>query len=185
MWKGILVVGAAVALAVAGISCSDHVMNPTPKADQPGTEYLPPANPESVLENLQTAYEAKDIDAYAACLHPEFVFIPSGSNRVSANTLDRDQDLRSTGRMFDRVDEIRITLTHSPSTPSALGSPYSEESGHRMIDVSNVSIRIVDPGSPNDGPIVHQVNGDQARFIFRPIDGTVPIEYQIVCQQEF
>ncbi len=185
MWKGISAATATVLLVVVFISCSERVMGPEPTAKRSGPEYLPPTTPENVLENLQTAYEEKDIDGYAACLDPDFVFVPSRSSGMGSSTLDRAEDLQSTRRMFEAVDDIRITLTHGRSTSSTMEHPYAEEDGHRVIDVSNVWIRIVDSDATQDGPLVHEVNGDQARFVFRPIGGTSPIEYQIVCQQEF
>lgn len=181
MWKGIALVGAAVALVLIGISCSDYLLEPAQETKREAPAYLPPITPENVLANLQTAYRNKDLTAYAACLHQDFAFIPDPNDKVGFASLDREADLRSTAKMFASVAEIQIELTHGDAVASTLDRPYSDKDGCLMIEVPNVWIRIVTGASEDGEPIACQVDGKQAVFVFKAGGGT---QYQIVRQQE-
>jgi hypothetical protein len=145
--------------------CNEHATGPDPP------DYLPQDSPENVIANLELAYNARDLDAYARLFAEDFVFqfdpqdltdrgLPPGM------VFRFEDDSLSTRHMFrneiaDRdlhVSRIRLELTFNASVP--VNEPGHE--GERRILVSNTSLRV---DTQSDFTMV--VAGDRAEFFFR------------------
>jgi hypothetical protein len=139
--------------------------------------YLRQTSPENVLANLQTAYRARDIDAYSAQLAADFrfEFAPDdlGDTGIPPDgTFTFVQDSLSTRNMFtnefiereeDRVLDVRIRLQYG----NAVADTLPGHEGWRYILIQNTFLEVEQQGSTDTGTITLQVNGAQADFYFR------------------
>jgi hypothetical protein len=118
---------------LVGAGCADKV---TDSGRSPN--YRPRTSPENVTDNLAEAYEARDVEAYARLLAPEFRFyfqsrdVPPDLGR---DYWIRDEDLSHTGSLFSagEVKEIGVDLSYGPATdPTEL----DKASGTKKIHVT-------------------------------------------------
>jgi hypothetical protein len=121
----------AVLLGTLAIGCTHKV---TDSGGSP--HYLPRTSPENVVQNLVTAYENRDTEAYADLLAPEFRFY--FQERDVPRDLDRDYWIRSedsghTGSLFGarEVRDITVHLDYGPATdPTELDKPPGTKKIH-------------------------------------------------------
>jgi len=101
---------AAVLVLAAGCGEDDVTEPPLDDGLRPGA-----ASPAAVLDALQSAYRARDIDAYAGLLASDFTFAfqPADGGQVPSLTWNRDQDSTGTHALFHapQVSDIRVDLT--------------------------------------------------------------------------
>lgn len=64
-----------------------------------------PRNPEDILESLETAYAAGDVEALRALMAPEYEYVSKGGAAIPA-----ELELKALRRLFDVA---RVTLTFS------------------------------------------------------------------------
>jgi hypothetical protein len=72
--------------------------------------YCATEKPESALECLAAAYNARDIDAYTALIAPEFVFRFLGATGPGSSW-DREQELRNVRQLFQAEEFRTISMT--------------------------------------------------------------------------
>ena len=142
------------------------------------------ATPGNVLSNLELAYRLRDIDAYRDQMDDTYVFQPNPDDpEVDFEQLNAQQDQESTENMFNQVDKIEIRLTYPASEPSDRAE-YPAEEGYRQILVSSVNLDITTREIIDGEPLILQVAGDPATFIFVPDSTKSPVTWKIRIQQE-
>lgn len=148
----------SVVMGFVGSGCADKVTDSGRSPD-----YRPRTSPENVASNLAEAYRARDAEAYAGLLAPEFRFyfqsrdVPPGLGR---DYWIRDEDLSHTGSLFaaGEVRGIDVDLSYGPATdPTEL----DKAGGTRKIHVTaRVQVR-------DRYGVDYQVNGDFQDLFFR------------------
>jgi hypothetical protein len=74
-------------------------------APDPETGSYPFADtPDQLMANFAVAYAARDLEGYAATLHPDFVFVPAGAEADCAAHYSREKELRVAANMFSGED---------------------------------------------------------------------------------
>ena len=96
--------------------------NPFHPPSVEGPAYPSPTQPEQVIQNLQTAYIAKDLEAYLSCLDPDSFKFYFDSQEDSIAEILREywgldslvwgysQERIATEELFDAVNSIQLTL---------------------------------------------------------------------------
>ena len=172
-------------LTLFAISCETPLSPIDPKEPADSSErltYVAPTSPDAVLRNFVVAYEGLDLDGYAACLHPDFRFIPNPRDRLGFEYLTREEDLRSTSNMFAEVSFITLELTYETDQPSD-DVEFPARDGYRQIEAV-AHLRVGMTGGPGDAPVVMRVPGHGARFTFAVDEGQSPPTYRIIRQRD-
>ena len=163
--------GFLVVLALVGCS-DDKVTIPEPEPDP--SPYLAPTSPANLLDNLRTAMELRDPDAYAALFDPEeFVFrfdpvdlrdqpdLPASWGFQGETTWSR--------RAFESPNVLDISLSFIKGAVQDV-----DESDGAEVDLSwkkstitgvQLEIETRNPDDPTDN-IIYKVSGDRALFFF-------------------
>lgn len=172
----------ALVLALPGCSDDDETVTPPPPED-------PRKTIAGTLQELIEAYQARDIDRYAALFDPDsflFVFDP-----IDANDPDTDippnwgwEDEESASRhmfqdqLVERIEVDFVIGAPEPATKQDVGErPFPE--GTMKVVVTEVKLK-VDVRDPAGGEgLRYQVDGDNAIFFLYPdpngiVDG-VPV----------
>ena len=144
----------------------------------PPWSYLEPTSPENLIENLQTAYLAHEIDGYSPLLAPEFVFkVQPVDVAVFGEFFTRDRDSTGTAALFNSpiVSAIRIDLPHGPAT---VPTDTAFAAGTMTIRIQPTFLEVDEVGE-----ITWQVDGDIQDLFFRrgnPDDGEAPARWFII-----
>jgi len=171
-------------LLVLGLGCSDD--DDKMSAPEPSPEYAERTSPGAVLENLALAYRLRDIDAYTDQLDSGFVFIPNPADpEVFFDELRFVDDVLGTRNMFEHVDNISLDLTYAPGegTPSDFAE-YPAADGYRQILVQSVRMDVTTRELIGGEPLILQVAGDPATFIFKPSVSGADTTWRIAYQQD-
>ncbi len=136
----------------------------------PPSRYLPQTSPESVLDNLQTAYVQRDIAEYMKLLADDFRFYLDEGTRQRNSGLPvfwgRDQDSLATYLVFMSPDvtDIRIDLSFGPARPA-------DEFGHPdrvYIDVLDTFLEVdLRPAPGNSEGLTLRIDAQHQRFFLR------------------
>jgi hypothetical protein len=78
----------------------DDVVAPVPEDGR----YPFPETPDQLMANFAVAYAQRDLDGYAATLHPDFEFVPAGAGADRAAYYSRETELRVARNMFSGQD---------------------------------------------------------------------------------
>jgi len=173
-----------VALPLTG--CGLFSPKDAPPEPPPTLEIEAPISPGAVLRNLEEAHRFRNIDVYEATLDSMYVFIPNpDDDEVDFTDLPFEEDLDSTRNMFRVVDRIEIDLTF----PNDQGEPsdfaqFPAVEGYRKMSVASVRLDVTTRELIEGDPLIYQVAGDPATFIFKPDMSASPVTYKIVYQQD-
>ena len=154
-------------LSMVLMACDDSAVNPPPFS-----------GPESVIENLVTAYTFRDISAYSVLLAPEFIFkVQPVDVTEYGEFFTRDRDSTGTEALFTTpiVSDIRIALTYGAATdPTEIRFPP----GTKKIRVQPTFLEVDETTG-----ITWQVDGDIQDLFFRrgdPNGGEDPARWFII-----
>lgn len=168
----ILLLIAAVVLSSSSWACSekDKATGPEPEP----SPYLAPTSPGNLLDNLITALEGRDIDAYSALFdEDEFAF------RFDPVDLDGNPNLPEfwgyagevgwATNAFDSADVLRIDLAFLKGALVVPDSTEGVPESWRTITITGLELEVeaATPGNPTDNTI-YKVSGDRGRFRFAP-----------------
>ena len=157
-------------LVLAGCKDKDKVVVPDPEP----SPYLAPTSPHNLLDNLRTAIELRDIDAYAALFdESEFTF------HFDPVDLSDQPDLPElwgyvgevlwATNAFGSADVLDISLAFMKGAVSDAES--SDGEGVQLtwkkatITAIELEIETKNPQNPTD-PIFYKVSGDRGQFFF-------------------
>ncbi len=102
--RAIIVTHAVILIMLAWqfIGCFGHdsVMAPDPETGN----YPFADTPDQLMANFAAAYGARDLEGYAATLHPDFVFVPAGAGPDAKSHYSRETELRVAANMFSGED---------------------------------------------------------------------------------
>jgi hypothetical protein len=151
------------ALAAQLTACSDD--DPGPRTPR----YLPQTSEDNVLENLITAYEARDIAAYSRLFANDFQFYhdPRTREQLGIEFWTRTSDSLRTEALFSAPNVTRIELAMDWQRGSATGSgtlPPRETWTRLFVDTIVLE---VDVACPNEGTRTCRCQNQQQRFHFR------------------
>lgn len=100
-----------------------------------------PTSAEQVLEQLQSAYRSRDINAYSTLLAPEFTFVfqPIDVQELG-DTWTKDQDVAGTTALFstELISNILIELLHHAPEQAGDGFP----AGTVKLQITNTNLEV-------------------------------------------
>ena len=172
--------GLALTLAGCGLFSPEKA---TPEPEVP-EEYKARISPGNVLFNLALAHRNRDIDNYRDQMDEQYLFIPNPEDpEVDFEQLTFPEDQESTENMFNVVDKVEMRLDYPAPQPSDR-LEYPAEQGYQQILVSSVRMDVTTREIIDGEPLILQVAGDPATFIFVPDSTQTPVTWKIVFQQD-
>jgi len=143
--------------------------------------FLPPDEPENVIENFRIAHARRDLEVYAAAIDADFVFRPASADPdVTYDLLDRAQDLEATRALFDGTRSVTAELEHGDPTASDVADYIGDEYLRILVPQATVVASTVIENVPTH----YRVDGDPIKFILRREDADDPPTYTIIFQQD-
>ncbi len=88
---------------LVGCQDNDGVVAPDPETGR----YPFADTPDQLMANFAAAYGARDLEGYAATLHRDYVFVPSGAEAHSEAHYTRETELRVAANMFHGEDRVK------------------------------------------------------------------------------
>lgn len=137
---------AALAAAVAGCLFEPR------SAETPGGQtiiYVPANDPRAVMENLQTALNARDVAGYQKMLAEDFAYVPDGQTSSEYPDIDwpnwnQEKEIQFAGDLFNSVTTVQAALQDSTIFAPVSGSAVEWE----LI----YSVQITSPGATQPTP---------------------------------
>jgi hypothetical protein len=119
----------AAALALLALSCGDEEGVTPQEPDR-----LAPTSPVNVLENVELAFNNRDVDLLKAMLSTNFIFYfdpddvgqnPPGSHYVIPESWNRTEFLRAVSKMFKKAHRISLSIeTENVGEPPPEAAKY-------------------------------------------------------------
>jgi len=151
----------AAALVVSALT--GCLFNPSEGGDVEPAEYSEAlTHPDSLLNDLQTSYQRREIERYATLLSHRFVFkFQAGPDADEfPDGLTFEQDSLFTNNMFRSSDvvEIRLSMTWGPPSDQI----WVGEPAQRVI-LSDLNLDV-----EKTGDLILRVSGDEQQYYFQP-----------------
>lgn len=154
----------AIAFMVAGIGCTKTV------APVIVDRYKPQTSEKNVLNNLEVAWEEKDIERYAALLADDFQFYFDEATRIKDNLpvyWTRLDDSTNTGKVFASPITRGIQVEHK-NMKDPVTVPQVGRETWTMVDVLESYLEVeMDPTPENPEGMTMLVEGSIQHFYFR------------------
>lgn len=94
---------ALLAFLLSGCTGEDGIVIP----DASKGYYREPQSPDPLMANFAVAYGTRDLEGYAATLHPDFIFVTTASYGDEPQSWDRAEELRIAANMFSGESRVR------------------------------------------------------------------------------
>lgn len=147
-------------------SCGDDDCTTCPPDD--GAR-APQFTEEQVLENLELAWDSRNLDDYADLLADDFRFFPDADTRqlLELDSWDRDAELVRVGCLFASQDVAGLTIRLNQGTQVPVSAGYigTRESWTRMF-LTDIFVDI-DVARPGEEVNTYRVEDHAQRFYFR------------------
>lgn len=164
-------------ICLLGIACGLSTVNCSkdstkPKANIPPDLYLPATSAQNVLVNLETAYNASDIDGFTALLHPDFEFVFSEEDQAQPGTPAglnfSDEAAIHTNMFSELVDMLALEFVVGDPVFDAELSAILPDSVWR-VEVTQVELTVEGrllPGQPDMTPVTWELVGSGSELFW-------------------
>ena len=175
--RGWLALLPALFLAVL-VGCSDKDKVTVPEPDP--SPYAAPTSPHALLDNLITAMELRDIDAYRALFdETEFTFVFDPRDVTEQPDLPPfwgyATEVLWAGRAFASLDVLDIRLAYIKGVVADADSTDGDvPETWKKVTITGIELEVEvrNPDDPTDN-IIYPVSGDRGLFFFAEIPGVV------------